>query len=66
MPCPGLPQGTPRGAGGQGALDLGEIVGRSGKMRACYDLPAQAAVSDANVLITGESGTGKERGNPER
>lgn len=36
------------------------IVGNSPKMMACYELLAQAASSDANVLITGETGTGKE------
>jgi len=42
------------------ALRLEGIVGRSPKMRACLDLLAQAANSDASVLITGETGTGKE------
>jgi len=36
------------------------IVGNSPKMNACLDLLAQAAYSEANVLITGETGTGKE------
>ncbi|HQN20291.1 MAG TPA: sigma-54 dependent transcriptional regulator, partial [Syntrophobacteraceae bacterium] len=36
------------------------IVGDSLKMEACMDLLAQAAGSNANVLITGETGTGKE------
>lgn len=36
------------------------IIGNSPKMRPCFDLLSQAAVSDANVLITGETGTGKE------
>jgi len=36
------------------------VIGRSPKMQACFDLLAQAAQSDANVLITGETGTGKE------
>ncbi|HSR11574.1 MAG TPA: sigma-54 dependent transcriptional regulator, partial [Thermodesulfobacteriota bacterium] len=36
------------------------IVGTSRKMESCFDLVAQAAASDANVLITGETGTGKE------
>jgi two-component system NtrC family response regulator len=42
------------------ALKLEGIVGSSPKMRACIELLAQAAGSDANVLIAGESGTGKE------
>jgi two-component system NtrC family response regulator len=42
------------------ALKLEGIVGHSPKMRACYDLLAQAADSDANLLIYGETGTGKE------
>lgn len=42
------------------ALKLDGIVGDSPKMQACYDLLAQAAESDANVLISGETGTGKE------
>jgi len=42
------------------ALKLEGIVGHSPKMRECYDLLAQAADSDANVLIYGETGTGKE------
>ncbi len=36
------------------------IVGSSSIMETCMELIAQAAASDANVLITGESGTGKE------
>jgi two-component system NtrC family response regulator len=36
------------------------IIGNSPKMRACLDLLAQVASSNANVLITGETGTGKE------
>ncbi len=42
------------------ALKLEGIVGDSPKMQACYDILAQAAESDANVLIFGETGTGKE------
>ena len=37
-----------------------EIIGNSPQMKTCMDLLAQAAKSDANVLITGETGTGKE------
>jgi two-component system NtrC family response regulator len=36
------------------------IVGESAPLRACLDLLAQAAASDAPVLIRGETGTGKE------
>ncbi|PKN05130.1 MAG: Fis family transcriptional regulator [Deltaproteobacteria bacterium HGW-Deltaproteobacteria-9] len=36
------------------------IVGSSPIMRTSMELIAQAAASDANVLITGETGTGKE------
>jgi two-component system NtrC family response regulator len=37
-----------------------DIIGGSPQMKACMDLLAQAAHSDAAVLITGETGTGKE------
>jgi two-component system NtrC family response regulator len=36
------------------------IIGNSTIIKACTELIAQAAASDANVLITGETGTGKE------
>ncbi len=42
------------------ALKREEIIGNSPKLKACLDLVAQAAGSDANVFITGETGTGKE------
>ena len=42
------------------ALKLEGIVGKSPSMLACYDLLAQAANSEASVLIFGETGTGKE------
>ncbi|HMA54416.1 MAG TPA: sigma-54 dependent transcriptional regulator [Acidobacteriota bacterium] len=42
------------------ALKVEGIVGASPKLRACLDTLAQAASSEANVLITGETGTGKE------
>ena len=42
------------------ALKRNSIVGRSPKIQACLDIVAQAASSDANILITGETGTGKE------
>jgi two-component system, NtrC family, response regulator len=42
------------------ALKTEGIIGASPKLHACLDALAQAATSDANVLITGETGTGKE------
>ncbi|GAB6058567.1 sigma-54-dependent transcriptional regulator [Desulfonatronum parangueonense] len=42
------------------ALDLSRMIGSSRAMRECFEVIAQAAVSDANVLITGETGVGKE------
>ncbi len=42
------------------ALDIDPIVGDSPAIRACFDLVAQAAATDANLLTTGETGTGKE------
>jgi two-component system NtrC family response regulator len=36
------------------------IVGKGPEMNACYDLLAQAADSEASVIIHGETGTGKE------
>jgi two-component system NtrC family response regulator len=41
-------------------LQRDAIVGNSPLLRKCLDQVAQAAVSDASVLITGETGTGKE------
>ncbi len=41
-------------------LKRDDIVGGSQKIRACLDNAAQAAASEANVLISGETGTGKE------
>ncbi len=37
-----------------------EIIGNSVKIKSCLKIAAQAAFSDASVLITGETGTGKE------
>jgi two-component system NtrC family response regulator len=42
------------------ALKREGIIGKSPRIKACLDLLAQAAASEANVLITGETGTGKE------
>ncbi len=36
------------------------IIGNSRPLQACLDTLAQAAGSDANVLVIGETGTGKE------
>jgi two-component system, NtrC family, response regulator len=41
-------------------IDLEGIIGRSSKLRICFGRLAQAARSDANLLLTGETGTGKE------
>ena len=42
------------------ALHREGIVGNSPPLRTCLDGLAQAASSEANVLLTGETGTGKE------
>ena len=42
------------------ALKWEGIIGSSPRMRSCFDILAQAANSDASVLIMGETGTGKE------
>ncbi len=42
------------------ALQREGIVGNSTQMKACLDLLAQAANSEASVLVMGETGTGKE------
>ncbi len=42
------------------ALKFDGVVGASPRMSACLDALAQAAGSEANVLVTGETGTGKE------
>lgn len=41
-------------------LDLTNVVGASPSIKVSFDLMAQAARSDTNVLITGHTGTGKE------
>lgn len=41
-------------------LDLDNVIGSSAAMRDCFNIVAQAAITDANMLITGETGTGKE------
>ncbi|WP_303721899.1 sigma-54 dependent transcriptional regulator [Malonomonas rubra] len=41
-------------------LKRDNIIGNSVSLKACLDLVAQSAESDANVFITGETGTGKE------
>jgi two-component system, NtrC family, response regulator len=42
------------------ALKFNGVMGTSHKIKTCLDLLAEAANSEANVLITGETGTGKE------
>ncbi|MFZ2448809.1 MAG: sigma-54 dependent transcriptional regulator [Syntrophobacteraceae bacterium] len=53
---------TFKGRGGMAPrlLELDGIVGNCPKMKDCFELVAQAANSEINVLITGETGTGKE------
>src|SRR5947209_10340226 len=41
-------------------LEMGNIVGRSPKMRQIYDLITRVADTNATVLVSGESGVGKE------
>jgi two-component system NtrC family response regulator len=41
-------------------LKRDEILGSSPQIKACLHLLAQAACSEANILITGDTGTGKE------
>ena len=41
-------------------LNVSKVVGTSPRTRACFSIMAQAARSDATLLITGETGTGKE------
>src|SRR6266446_2279076 len=41
-------------------LEMGNIVGRSPKMRQIYELVSRVADTNATVLISGESGVGKE------
>ena len=43
-----------------GVLNRDGIIGKAPTMKACFDLVAQGANSNAGVLITGETGTGKE------
>jgi len=42
------------------SLNTEGIVGSNPRLRSCLDILAQAAGSDANVLVSGETGTGKE------
>jgi len=42
------------------ALNLENVIGTSPAIRSCYDLVAQAARCNSNVLLLGETGTGKE------
>ncbi|MCP4406017.1 MAG: response regulator, partial [bacterium] len=45
---------------GRDRYKFGEILGKSPAMQEIYEFIAQAAASDASVMICGESGTGKE------
>lgn len=38
----------------------GQVIGKSSRMKAVFDLVARVSQATANILITGESGTGKE------
>lgn len=49
-----------RGACAPVALRMEDVVGRSRRMRACFDAVAGAAGTNDSVLINGETGTGKE------
>ena len=49
-----------RGGGAPRLLKLDGIVGNCSKMKERFELVAQAANTETNVLITGETGTGKE------
>jgi two-component system NtrC family response regulator len=42
------------------SLDRAGIIGNSPGIKACLEMVAQSADSDANVFISGETGTGKE------
>lgn len=42
------------------SLNLANVVGASRSIKASFELMAQAARSDSNVLINGQTGTGKE------
>ncbi len=41
-------------------LDLDNIIGNSTQIKSCFETLAQAATSNAPVLLNGETGTGKE------
>jgi two-component system NtrC family response regulator len=41
-------------------MDYEEIIGESPQMKACLELVAKAAPTQANILVSGETGTGKE------
>ncbi|MBX3161113.1 MAG: sigma-54-dependent Fis family transcriptional regulator [Deltaproteobacteria bacterium] len=45
---------------GEGRTGLGNMIGKSGSMRALYGLIDRVALASAPVLIRGESGSGKE------
>ncbi len=41
-------------------IDLGNIMGKSSKLRLCFGKLAKVPEAIANLLLTGETGTGKE------
>jgi transcriptional regulator with PAS, ATPase and Fis domain len=55
---PPLAESVP--AGGSNRTHLGDIIGRSEKMQAVYELVFRAAKKKATTAIYGETGTGKE------
>ncbi|HJZ91215.1 MAG TPA: sigma-54 factor interaction domain-containing protein, partial [Gemmataceae bacterium] len=57
----GVPNRIDRPGTGRDRFVLGDIVSRSPKMRAVFELIEHVAETTATVLIEGETGTGKEQ-----